>query len=476
MKEIIKASVAGYSFTFETEAYSYLDTYLKDIEVHFRTKEDGREIVADIEERISELLRLDLGNSERVVSLNDIEKLIRIMGNPSDMIDESAEPVADKENVEPENRNPLRKLHNKRLFRDESSAILGGVLAGLANYFDVDKVWLRLAFALIIVLGHKVFSGLSSVLIIAYIVMWIIVPKAKTIHDKLRMSGKEPSIQDIESGRSEPLIRQKSKVERVIPKVFKILLVVILFSLAASLVGVFVFLMFFPAAFDFPSLSDVLEVTGIYSPDILWTLVLVCLLPVFLVIYFSVRIIGGFKQRDFVILGSAFVIWIAICAYLGVKGVKIAADYRYKSIDTQLVVVNSPSDSIYLDLGMNYKNAVSSFYFFDDDRNSDCPLRAYSENRKAWFFIPSVNLVEDDTKKQVEIWIQKKVFARTPYQADLKAKSSRFSVEQNDSLITLNPHVYSRDNHWDREVFDVTVYYPKGKKVVLANGLVNEAF
>ncbi|MBK6397580.1 MAG: PspC domain-containing protein [Bacteroidetes bacterium] len=48
--------------------------------------------------------------------------------------------------------------------------MVGGVCSGIAAYFDIDPVWIRLIFA-----GALVFFG-SGFLI--YIILWIILPQA----------------------------------------------------------------------------------------------------------------------------------------------------------------------------------------------------------------------------------------------------------------------------------------------------------
>ena len=57
----------------------------------------------------------------------------------------------------------------RRLYRSRQDKMLGGVSAGLAAYFDIDPVLVRLIW----VLG-SIFSG--GMLALAYIVLWIVVP------------------------------------------------------------------------------------------------------------------------------------------------------------------------------------------------------------------------------------------------------------------------------------------------------------
>jgi phage shock protein C len=58
---------------------------------------------------------------------------------------------------------------HKKLYRSARERMLGGVAAGLAEYFDVDPTIVRLVFVLSIFAGGAGF--------IAYIIMWIVVPQ-----------------------------------------------------------------------------------------------------------------------------------------------------------------------------------------------------------------------------------------------------------------------------------------------------------
>lgn len=57
----------------------------------------------------------------------------------------------------------------KKLYRSSSDRVIGGVCAGLGNYFDIDPIVFRLIFILLAVFGG---SG-----VIVYIIMWILIPE-----------------------------------------------------------------------------------------------------------------------------------------------------------------------------------------------------------------------------------------------------------------------------------------------------------
>ena len=62
---------------------------------------------------------------------------------------------------------------NKRLYRS-NDRVLGGVCAGLAEYFDFDPTLVRVAYVLLTLC--TAFSGL-----LAYIILWIVMPDKRNL-------------------------------------------------------------------------------------------------------------------------------------------------------------------------------------------------------------------------------------------------------------------------------------------------------
>jgi phage shock protein C len=57
---------------------------------------------------------------------------------------------------------------NKRLYRSRKNQVIGGVAAGVAEYFDIDPTIIRIAWAL---LGMAWGSG-----ILIYLICWLVIP------------------------------------------------------------------------------------------------------------------------------------------------------------------------------------------------------------------------------------------------------------------------------------------------------------
>jgi phage shock protein C len=92
----------------------------------------------------------------------------------------------------------------KRVFRDPDDKVISGVCSGISHHFGIDPIWLRLAFGLSILIG-----GFGVLL---YILLIIIIPKAKTAADKLEMRGEPADVQNIRKVMEEELEDLKKKV------------------------------------------------------------------------------------------------------------------------------------------------------------------------------------------------------------------------------------------------------------------------
>jgi len=186
MNKTININLGGIFFHIDEVAYQKMKRYLDAIRRSLSDDPQGRdEIIADIELRIGELLSDRIKDVRQVVNESDIDEIIDVMGQPEDyMIDEELF-------TDDSGKNYSRKSSKKKLFRDGEDKFFGGVASGVAHYFDVDVIWIRIAFL------FTVFAGFGTGLI-AYIVLWILLPEATTTAEKLQMKGEPVNISNIE--------------------------------------------------------------------------------------------------------------------------------------------------------------------------------------------------------------------------------------------------------------------------------------
>lgn len=200
MKTTENISLAGYAFTIETDAFEELEAYLNDIRTCFSKDPSADEIVADIEERIAELMR-ERCISGMVVNLTVVREIKKRIGNPKQLAQEDAESGFGTHETKAEEAGNEKKAEkkaekknwkSKRLYRNMEERIFGGVCSGLGTYFGIDKVIFRLFFLLFFILGFLgiddgPFFGFS---LLGYICLWIAMPAARTDEQKREMKGK----------------------------------------------------------------------------------------------------------------------------------------------------------------------------------------------------------------------------------------------------------------------------------------------
>lgn len=201
MKKTFNINIAGFPFTIDDDAYSLLNDYLDAIEHAFKNVEDSQELVNDIECRIAELLLEYTSSSSPIVTVTQVEDVIKRIGKPEEMIaeDETISISGNGEKTKTDSffeevtpppftqKNPYQK---KKLFRDPQNAMLGGVCSGLGWYLNCDPTWIRLATVLL------TFASISTCGIV-YLVLWLVLPEAKTPLERMQMMGESPTIENI---------------------------------------------------------------------------------------------------------------------------------------------------------------------------------------------------------------------------------------------------------------------------------------
>lgn len=344
MKEVVKVSISGIAFTFDSEAYLIIKEYLDRLEAGYARKPDGREIVADIEARVAELI-LNEQESERIVGPELARSVVSQLGFPEDM--------------DGEEEAPMEKIP-KRLHRNPDGAILGGVCSGLGAYFHVDPVWIRLAFflplLLLIVSGllfplhwyaSNLFASLFGMCIILYIILWIAIPLARTPRQKLEMRGEKVTASSIHqtfsddaSAMSPSPRRQRSAsvwaeilyiIGRIIMFVLKAVIVIIAFAVGiaalAILAGVIALLFSGEIAGGRMVLDAFSSLEGI-TPGVYAVLtVLAVVIPLIILGYFLLKILFGSRtNKTFVLI--ACIIWAVLIVYLSVVTAYNAGNLR----------------------------------------------------------------------------------------------------------------------------------------------------
>ena len=192
MKKIININLGGYPFTIDIDAYERMESYFDSLERYFKEYESPHEIIFDIEVRMGELFRENIGASA-IVSIKDIEEVIKILGTPEDISKENPDNEDYNFNSTGREKRSYRDKNEykvgKKLFRNPEDKIVAGVCSGLSNYFGIQEpIWIRLFFVVLTL------SGMS---ILLYLVLMVLMPKAKTEADFKAMRGEPIDIDTI---------------------------------------------------------------------------------------------------------------------------------------------------------------------------------------------------------------------------------------------------------------------------------------
>lgn len=238
MKKTVTINLGGVVFNIDDDACDRLSQYLADLEKRF-PEEERAEIIRDIEERMAELLNFKVQN-RNVVEINDVEEVIEVMGRPEQFDDESASgteetsatPSSSSQNSTTEKRGAF---HARKLYRNSNDRMISGVASGVAAYFDIDPVIVRVLFVILTLISF----GWG---ILIYLILLIAMPEAKTKAQFLEMQGIEPTLENINNFQMEPVERSTgaSAIGNILKICLIILGVIIGVSLAMAVLGVFI--------------------------------------------------------------------------------------------------------------------------------------------------------------------------------------------------------------------------------------------
>ncbi len=178
MKITVSINLGGYSFNIDEDAYAELKRYLKNLEFHFAGEESSSEILSDIETRMAELFRSKLTVYKQVINIEDVTQVMTVLGTPEDISNAEG----------PTTRDKFSSPGYHRMYRDPDHRSIGGVCAGIAAYWDMELWLVRVIFLIL---------GFMGVGILIYLILYIVLPEAKTTAEKIEMKGHPVNIHNI---------------------------------------------------------------------------------------------------------------------------------------------------------------------------------------------------------------------------------------------------------------------------------------
>ncbi|MBP7173345.1 MAG: PspC domain-containing protein [Cloacibacterium sp.] len=391
MNKTLSIALAGFSFVIEEHAYIKLSDYLKALRGSLEA-EEAEEVMHDIEIRMVEILKESLGKRE-VVNDADIEKIIAQIGSPEKIEEQEEAYYSDKQSKDSQKS---RKTYGnfsgqKQLFRDPENQKIGGVCSGLAAYTGLEITVMRLiwvgAFLLMMPL-----PGSPLLIVFLYIILWMVLPKAQTASDFLKMKGKPANFDNLKEESSKIIQFANESTEKVgqvfhqskpyITKAgsglgdFLRICAGLLFALLALslLIGSFAV---FGSFQDGDTSWDISNNLSFYLKENNLSYLLLGLgflsvfIPAVLFSFIAIRLLSPKTKLNYTgyVIGGLVLAWIGFAAVFGVMASRLKMEYDYNGTkeETENISINTTSDSILIDvkkvnIGENFKSYWKNIY------------------------------------------------------------------------------------------------------------------
>lgn len=492
MKKTLIINIGNSIIHIEEDAYEILTAYLNEIKQHFTKNADDFEIVTDIENRIAEMFAeiLEAGKKQ-VIEITDVKSVIAQMGSVKDFMGDEEEEVA-------QSNQQAHYTGDKKLYRDTDDGVIAGVCAGLGHYLNIEARWVRLAIFLSIFLGGAGF--------LAYIILWISMPRAVTRSEKMEMKGEATNLYGYQKSFEDELAAFKQNMKnageqfqpiakrsgnfitefveaigrllgttgklflKFVAGVFIICGFATLLGLIACLAA---FLGFWDAnAFDNFPLSVINEEM---RDGIVLSAFITMFIPVLALVLFAIRVAFNKKAINKSLSFALLVVWLIGAAYSFYYAAKMTSQFKehaemvktdeLKSYPAYIIevdnrVVFSKADSLALRLG---ENNFDGRVVLDDD--NDHPFRVPRNVRIR------IEKSENDKTTMVQTY---EANGETFTKALHNAQNISYSYKQKDSVLTLSPRLeLKQESIWRNQEVTITLNLPVGAHIFLNDDIYN---
>jgi phage shock protein PspC (stress-responsive transcriptional regulator) len=482
MKKTFTISLSGTIFHIEEDAYEKLQNYLVKLKNHFGPDDEGREIVADIESRICELF-LEKSKGESKVVINEwVDEIMTIMGTPEDFIEQEATTIPLSAPVK----------GKRRLYRDTDSKVIGGVCSGLSAYFKIDPMVVRILMVLLFLA-----NGIG---LLAYLVLWIAVPKAQTTAQRLEMRGKEVNISSIEqtvrdenptdkvttpvSAETSASIKSKRKtgqggdavtdvfrgLVKAVAIAFGIFLIFIAFTGLLGFISTLVLGQTFLS--DWPlSMNPDFQVSGflghfVSRGTVVWGLICIGFLvgiPLLAMLFVGTKLVFGYKSNNAAVGLSMVGVWLlALIVLVIVASAEVGNFKDYTSLSNTETLYPAAGKTLKITLGEDKYSGYTDQHW-DLDRFK----MVTADGKDILLGEPRLDIEKSSTHDCV-IVVKKQSRGRTRDQANDYIQKITYHYSITDSTLVLDPWFFPGENDkWKDQRVDITLKIPEGMSIYL---------
>ncbi|MBP9151219.1 MAG: PspC domain-containing protein [Flavobacteriales bacterium] len=497
MNKTITSNIAGYVFHIDENAFDKLDAYLNTIRSYFKDSQGKDDIITDIEARLAEMLHEKIGDMKQVVTLEDVNHVISIMGQPEAFMDDDPDTESWSNN-----KSESGAYKSRKLFRDPDNKVVGGVCSGISSYFGIeDPIWLRLVLALTLI-----FFGTGALL---YIILWIIIPEAKTTTEKLQMRGESVTVSNIEKRVNEELGAVKDRLNElggnsstgkkvgnafhgVITLVGNLAVMLVKFfskiiGFAFLMGGVIGFIALLSIPFGVPAIISFTNdgmLSAVEAQDILNNLVggtgmmiwiyvagiLTWGVPLLALAYVGLRLLVNFKSRPKGV-GLAFTsLWIIGVVMSFALTMIIVSDFSSEGNDTETVELElnaDPAQTIHLalnhELGDDEPNVEATVFNLD-------LLAAGNSNKLYGKPELNINMAKSGGPKLI---VKRLARAKKKQEAMERASKINYGFLSTDTSILFNGYFeIPEDELWRTQDVELELLIPVGYTIYLSDEMV----
>jgi phage shock protein PspC (stress-responsive transcriptional regulator) len=476
MNKTVNSNIGGLVFHIDEDAYQKLTRYFEAIKRSLSNSSGKEEIMKDIEMRVAELLTEKQKSDKHVINIKDVDEVIVIMGQPEDYrLDDEGDEKA------PEPFYPYTK--SRKLYRDKDRGTIAGVCTGLGHYFGIDAVWLKILFLIL-------FFGFGTGFI-AYIILWIAMPKAVTTSEKLEMTGEPVTISNIEKKVREEFESVSNKFKntdfdsmgnevktgatrvadgigdvlvnifKALAKVLGAIIVVTSSFVLLAICFTSIFMMFSSTMPENFILNHISTPIGLETP--IWMQGVLFLLaagiPTFFFLILGLKLlVTNLKSLGNIIKFSLLGIWIIAVGILISLGINEATQIAYDGKDVKKEVINiTPNDTLYI----KFKN--NDFYSKNVYNHTDFKL-TQDESNKEIIYSNNVSLEIMPTEENLPyIQIERLAVGKSAVDSKNRAEKIRYNYKiEGNQLILDNYLLTDVANKFRDQKVELYLYLPKG--------------
>ena len=588
MNKVININFQGRILPIEELAYETLKQYIESLRVYFANEEGRDEIINDIECRIAELCEDRLKKGTVCIAVDDINLIIASIGRPADFEAQDGFEASASQSGQSTTQNSSNQSYSnydasgnppRRLFRDEQNKVFGGVCSGIANYFGIEPLVVRILWFFLIgvnILGylilwiavpstsvkevggvrkrlfrdidHKIIGGVASGLskyfgiqvwiirilflipfirfvvnfrhmhlwqfwdatdfpnlfditfspgaVFVYIVLWLVLPEAKTSADKLEMVGEKVDLNSIKNtiqndmegfskraqswgsdlynrnkrntasnNETAPIEKRKGfiyYIGRIITLFIKVVVYFILaivgISLLAALFGIGV------AATALLPLKNFLLEEGTQTWSVIGAILLFVWVPILGIVTAIIRKIAGFKKANIWVRSSFWALWVVGWVMLFYFGSSLGNSFSRHNVPTEQTITLTNPKIDFLEITAAPKMKYYENHWFQIE-----PFQGFADEDTVYVRNLRIRIVQS-LNDSFQVKIVKLSNGKTVQNANDLASKINFEIKQQDSLVYLDKGIgINKVDKFRNQHIIMTIAVPIGKRIKITN-------